>query len=358
MSVESLAVSTDTELYKHYDEKCVLLYVGVSTNGLARRYEHNKHSAWASKIRFTTTDRYGSRAEALDAERHFIRNERPIYNVVHSRAKQCPHRDQIFNIKLLRESAALGCGVKTMVQAVLPHSDTSEVEIVSVIGNRKLIMTANDPDVGLPYGSIPRLLMARLGAEFLITGNKEIRLGESVSQLCRELGMTPTGGVCGTLTRLREQIYRLYCCSVVVVADGVSRHVWDPEITLKSINLSCDFDLPDGFCRELIATPLVLDLSHMCQLARSPMALDVYTWLVCQSVNMRQSRRRAFAIPWSQIRAQFGAEYKEPRDFKKSFLRALDRVRSVVPVAIDSEHNKKSIIISRMTAGSLSKKKM
>lgn len=64
-------------------------------------------------------------------------------------------------------------------------------------------------------------------------------------------------------------------------------------------------------------------------LKRSPLALDLYAWL---TYRMSYMRRRT-EIPWSGLRAQFGADYADTpdghRSFKKKFVAALRKVMVV-----------------------------
>ena len=50
---------------------------------------------------------------------------------------------------------------------------------------------------GLPYGSIPRLLLSYITREAVLTKNPKISLGGSLSQFMGELGLVPTGRTMG-----------------------------------------------------------------------------------------------------------------------------------------------------------------
>ena len=64
--------------------------------------------------------------------------------------------------------------------------------------------------IGLPYGSIPRLLLAWVTTEAVRTKERDLILGESLSEFMRKLDLVPTGGRWGSITRLREQMRRLF----------------------------------------------------------------------------------------------------------------------------------------------------
>lgn len=65
------------------------------------------------------------------------------------------------------EAGTVSYMARAMVQATMPHSKTTEQSHIRKNGTYKLIMTAVDPDIGLPYGSLPRLMLAFIGAEVM-----------------------------------------------------------------------------------------------------------------------------------------------------------------------------------------------
>jgi Staphylococcal nuclease homologue len=63
-----------------------------------------------------------------------------------------------------QEAGALGFMARAMVQATLPHSKVAGNEFTRVNGNYSLSIMAPS-SIGLPYGTIPRLLLAWLTTE-------------------------------------------------------------------------------------------------------------------------------------------------------------------------------------------------
>ena len=112
-----------------------------------------------------------------------------------------------------REAGALGFMARALVQATMPHRKPSECFFERSNGAFTLTMMA-PPKVGLPYGNVPRLMMAWLTTEAVRTRCRELALGDSLSGFMRELGMVPTGGRWGSITRLRAQSRRLFTASV------------------------------------------------------------------------------------------------------------------------------------------------
>ena len=100
-----------------------------------------------------------------------------------------------------------------MTQATLPHKATPGCEFKRRNGSFSFTMLAPS-EIGLPYGSIPRLLVSWVTTEAVRTRCPVLELGPSLSAFMAELGLTPTGGQWGTITRLRDQMTRLFASSV------------------------------------------------------------------------------------------------------------------------------------------------
>jgi hypothetical protein len=71
-------------LYRFYDTSGRLLYIGITHDPEVRFKRHAEVSGWWYLQARVEWAWYGSRAEAEDAERAAIRDERPLYNFVHS----------------------------------------------------------------------------------------------------------------------------------------------------------------------------------------------------------------------------------------------------------------------------------
>ena len=70
----------------------------------------------------------------------------------------------------------------------------------------------------LPYGNIPRLLLAWVCTEAVKTQSRELVLGRSLSEFMRELGMQTSGGSTrGDRARLRNQMDRLFNAQVSLI---------------------------------------------------------------------------------------------------------------------------------------------
>jgi len=244
-----------------------------------------------------------------------------------------------------KEANALGYMSRALVQATMPHSKINAPYFVRRNGAFSLAMMAH-PDSGVPYGSIPRLLMAFITTESVKTKNPELILGDSLSGFMRELGIIPSGGRWGSVTRLRNQMERLFSCSVSCKYQDSERFSTVNFTPVKSSNLWWNPKTPDqlslfnstitlsqDFYEEITNSPVVYRMEALKLLKASSMAVDVYIW-----VTYRNSyAKKPSYIPWEALQLQFGAGYpmtsQGKRDFKKNFINALNKVAVVYPEA-------------------------
>ncbi len=69
-------------LYRHFDSKGVLLYVGISLSAIERLRRHRQSkSHWANSISNVTIESFPSRESVMRAESNAVRSERPLHNI-------------------------------------------------------------------------------------------------------------------------------------------------------------------------------------------------------------------------------------------------------------------------------------
>ena len=108
-----------------------------------------------------------------------------------------------------------GFMARTMALCSLPRSNPgNRLQYKRVNGPYKLIMIAGG-DNKLPFGNLPRLLLAWVCTEAVRTGNRELILGKSLSDFMRSLGVYSSDGK--AYIRLRNQMKRLFGCTVTMV---------------------------------------------------------------------------------------------------------------------------------------------
>lgn len=247
-----------------------------------------------------------------------------------------------------QEAGALGYMARVLVQATMPHSAKVGNEFSRTNGNLHVSILAPS-EVGLPYGSYPRLLLAWLTTEAVRTKSSTLYLGESLSEFMGKLGLLPTGGRWGTIPRLRDQADRLFKSYVtayetsrdgergrsrggnIMVADEWDLW-WDPRQTSEQGALFQSWvKLTDRFFQQVTDRPVPIDLRAIRALKKSPLALDLYAWATYRMSYLGQRTE----IPWESLQMQFGAEYagnpQGRRDFKRKLIDALRKVSTVYP---------------------------
>ncbi|MFZ1828322.1 MAG: replication protein RepA [Candidatus Competibacteraceae bacterium] len=244
-----------------------------------------------------------------------------------------------------KQAGAVGFMARALTQATMPHRQIHEPVFRRKNGAFSLAMLAH-PDVGLPYGSIPRLLVSWVTTEAVRTKSPVLELGPSLSAFMSELDLTPTGGRWGSITRLRDQMTRLFSASISCLYEeegrtGIynvqiveeARLWWNPKAPDQAPLWKSTIELGKKFFDEAINRPVPVDMRALKALKRSPLALDIYCWLTYRMSYLRKPAE----IPWPALQMQFGADYatqgQGPRDFKKKFLYHLRAVNVLYPEA-------------------------
>lgn len=240
-----------------------------------------------------------------------------------------------------KDADALGYMARALTQATMPHRKTANSEFSRRNGAFELSIMAPSR-VGLPYGSIPRLLTAWVTTEAIRTGERELVLGDSLADFMRDLELVPTGGRWGSITRLRDQMQRLFSAAVSATYNDAERMTglnfplverynlwWHPKQPEQLALWESTLTLSQPFFDEIAASPVPVDMRALKSLRKSPMALDIYAWL---TYRMSYLHKRT-VIPWAALQLQFGAEYRRLRDFKGAFTKHLKAVCAIYPEA-------------------------
>ena len=237
-----------------------------------------------------------------------------------------------------REAGALGFMARAMVQATLPHRKVDGTEFIRKNGNFSLSLLSPS-NVGLPYGSVPRLLLAWLTTEAVKTKSRELELGDSMSAFMAELGMSRQGS---NITSLKDQTRRLFSATVSASYEDANRAVdmgyrladksmlwWHPKKPEQAGLWQSTVTLSEQFFNEVVDRPIPIDMMAMQALKQSPLALDIYCWLTYRVSYLK----RPTIIPWAGLSMQFGSNYTRLRDFKAAYLTELHKVLTVYPQA-------------------------
>ena len=199
----------------------------------------------------------------------------------------------------------------------------------------------------LPYGTLPRLLLALVCTEAVRTQSPELVLGDSLSEFMRRLGIYSTsGGTTGGRTRLRNQMRRLFGCMVSLTYADASGEAtinapiartsefWWSESQPDARSLwESKIELGEDFFNEVITNPVPLDMNTLKSLSRSPLGLDLYLWLTYRTFTLKRPLR----LTWPLLYRQFGADSARAGDtntvqnFRKDCLRELEKIQRAWP---------------------------
>lgn len=247
-----------------------------------------------------------------------------------------------------RSAGQLGFLARAMVMATLPHSKPDALHFQRKNGLFTLAMIAN-PQYGLPYGSLPRLLLAWITTEAVRRKSPVLELGETLSAFLKKINLSRQGGTRGDITRLRIQMLRLFTtqvsCTYYDSKNGqacgenflIARSYnlwWKPLDTRsnKAFPDSC-VTLAQDFFEELRDRPVPVDVRVLQALRRSPLQMDIYAWLTHRFSYFKQGK----IIPWEVLKCQFGSDYANNehglRNFKSKFIEALKSVLVVYSTA-------------------------
>ena len=115
----------------------------------------------------------------------------------------------------------LGFMARMMALCSLPRTNPgNRLQYKRVNGPYTLIMTAVG-QTKLPYGNLPRLLLAWICTKAVRTQTRELVLGASLSEFMRKLGLAPIGGGSrGERMRLRNQMKRLFNAHIQLAYEG------------------------------------------------------------------------------------------------------------------------------------------
>ena len=252
--------------------------------------------------------------------------------------------DQVNQLVGASEAEAdLGFMARMLVLCSLPRTNPgNRLQYKRVNGPYSLIMTAVG-QTKLPFGNLPRLLLAWLCTEAVRTQNRELVLGKSLSDFMRTLGMEPVGGV---RTRLRNQMRRLFSAHVSLVYEDKRDMViagsqvadraelwWNERKPDERVLLDSKIYLGEAFFNEIIRHPVPLDLNTLTALKRCSLGLDLYLWTAYRTFALTRPLR----LTWRHLYRQFGVEpdrasdKKTVQNFRGKILRELKKIKLAWP---------------------------
>ncbi len=254
--------------------------------------------------------------------------------------RQCV--DAAFNV-MSDEEQRIGIMHAGFAVTALPHRKTDATKWVREGGTVKLLVESgsdrNLKPVGIPFGSIARLILLYLQTEAVKTRSRDIELGRSMNQWLSCMGIDNGGK---TYSLVREQSKRLSMCRLTFFRSiGNSTHVTNgsfvrdaiiPSSSVSSNQMSLwreSVRLDEGFYQSLIEHPMPVREAAIREISSRSMAIDVYVWLTYRLHHLPA----ATAVSWVSLFHQFGAGFNHAYHFKPRFRETLALALAAYPEA-------------------------
>ena len=256
--------------------------------------------------------------------------------------------DQVNHLVAASEAdPEMGFMVRLMALCSLPRSNPgNRLQYVRENGPYALVMVAGAKNK-LPFGNLPRLLLAWVCTEAVRTQSRVLVLGRSLSEFMRKLDIhTQSGGRGGVRTRLRNQMKRLFGCSVSLIYKDKHREAtataliadftdfwWNPRRPDQPSLWDNKIQLSEPFFQEIINRPVPIDMNTLKALKRSTLGLDLYLWLAYRTFSLTRPLR----LTWKQIYRQFGVDparatnHRTVQNFRYKVLRELKKIKIAWP---------------------------
>lgn len=248
----------------------------------------------------------------------------------------------------------LGFMSRALAQTSIPHSNLLDTTIFTrKSGQHSLTIVGSE--FGLPYGTYPRLLLAWICSESVKTKSPTLHLGTKQSDFLKKLNISRQGS---TIAMLKNQTNRLLNSTFRITFDNTNTRAnkrfliassdiefWEPQTGDWEAYLKLSKD----FFEDIIENPVPIDMNVLNSIRKSPLTIDVYTWLVYRTYLVHIQGGRPVKISWSDLQAQFGSNYgvsitdtltsdemlkKEQRaliNFRSNFLTALKKLQTFYP---------------------------
>lgn len=230
-----------------------------------------------------------------------------------------------------------------LVQATLPHSNPGSIVAYERSNGAASLyiqpgvekVAGKWRSVGYPYGSYPRLVLLWMATEVIREGSRRVTFGDSLSGFMRELGLIPSGGRWGSITRLRDQMKRLFSAKIGIQYNDAGGFVHDAALLASHVELWWEPSKPDqaalwdshvmlteDFYQAMLHQPVPGDMRVLREIKQSALALDLYCWLTYRVSRLEEP----LTLSWQQVHDQFGADYKNAKSFAQQARKELTRL--------------------------------
>ena len=253
--------------------------------------------------------------------------------------------DQVTELVAARDAdPEVGFMARLLALCSLPRTNQGDrLQYIRRNGPLTLVMTAGFK-TRLPYGTLPRLLLAWVCTEAVRTQSRDLILGDSLAAFMRKLEIYNDGGA--VRGRVQDQMRRLFNSHVQLVYEDAHGQAsvysqvadrtelwWNPKRPDDRTLWESSIRLGEEFFNEVIRNPVPIDLHILHAVKRSPLGLDLYLWLTYRTFNLKRPLR----LWWPQLYRQFGADPAKANDratlsnFRADCLRELQKIKTAWP---------------------------
>jgi hypothetical protein len=264
----------------------------------------------------------------------------------HNVAKQI---DELMAVR--DESPDIGFMTRLLTLCSLPRKDPgNSLQYVRKNGPYTLGMVAG-VDNKLPFGNMPRLLLAWICTEAVRTQSRDLQLGHSLAAFMRELGInSDSGGSRGARTLLKTQIDRLFNAHVQLILETPGRKTtvsstvadrtdlwWDYKAPTQDTLWQSSVRLGESLFEEIVKNRVPLDMRILKAMRRSSLGLDLYLWLSYKTYSLYSQGKKPERLNWHLLYRQFGSDPSRAGDkitvqaFRKDVLRELKKLKLCWP---------------------------
>jgi hypothetical protein len=271
-------------------------------------------------------------------------------------AKDRPLVD-IISTMLADEANALGITYAGFCLTALPHKRLPDDQMWERHNGRCTLVVSPGPlrikgkvkQIGVPYGSLARVILIFLQTRAIQTQSREIEIGGSMHEWLGKMGVSSGGK---TYRLIEDQVSRLNACNLAFFWDDASGEKFNKDNFIRGGHIPHVTDdrqqelwentvtLSETFFKALRDHPVPVSELALRQISNQSMAIDLYVWLAYRLHVLERPVR----ITWPGLYAQFGAGYKSLMDFRKRAREALRYAKAVYPQAnvLEWEEGKRS----------------
>ena len=242
----------------------------------------------------------------------------------------------------------MGFMARMMALCSLPRTNPgNQLQYKRVNGPYTLGMSAGINNK-LPYGSLPRLLLAWVCTEAVRTQSRVLVLGPSLSEFMRKLDLHTSGGSSrGDRTRLQNQMKRLFYAHVQLIYEGQGREQfissqiadrgefwWDPKRPDEPSLWQSKIELGEKFFQEIIQHPVPLDMNILKAMKRSSLGLDLVSMAHLPHLfTLQCPLRLSWPQPLPPVRDCITAQRQETTEYREQDF------RTGLPAGVDQDQD-------------------